>query len=218
MNRTMLKLLLTLTMALVAAVAIAGPASAGTVQVGVKDGNHTYVRWNLDGGDTPFSASTRVSTVEIATTPASGSDGFYSENTVVWDLIDSGARQGEWVSSYPLDPGTYYLHLQYERSTDYHTWYGSTHSFTVPRPVLTGPPAWSSCATAKNLWLSDGGLHWQGRKATCVRSGDYTFRLEIRYRVFGDVPNPKRTRYVGLELTSQYDYIVLSSRTLKGWH
>ena len=91
-------------------------------------------------------------------------------------------------------------------------------SFTVPRPVPTGPPAWSSCATAKNLWLSDGGLHWQGRKATCVKTGDYTFRLKIRYRVLGDVPNPKRTRYVSLELTSQYDYIVLSSRTLKGWH
>jgi hypothetical protein len=134
--------------ALVVALGCASAAQAITVSVGSKDGGHPYMRWDLDGGSSA-GPGTCVGFIEVATNPAEGTDGyFYFENTVLAALngldFQGCARQGEWVSSTALPPGTYFIHARYERESDFSSWWGETRSFTIevePEPPTEPPPA-----------------------------------------------------------------------------
>jgi len=71
--------------------------------------------------------------IEVATRPDVGSDGkFYSENVVIWDLVNYPQK---WYksSSTKLKSGTYYWHISHSGScgdsVDYHTVFSSMWSF-----------------------------------------------------------------------------------------
>ena len=110
----------------VAALAIAGQASAATAapQEGrSQQGSGTYTDWyygQQDGGHVSVNWATTfgggywnkggVMAVAVSNSPAwSTDDGFYDENIVDFAFIDSWANPGQWISSYKLAPGTYYV-------------------------------------------------------------------------------------------------------------
>ena len=64
---------------------------------------HPTATWSL-----PTGVESRV--IEVATDPATGSDGyFFSENVVALDVPTS--TDTSWTYTYQLDPGTYYVHV-----------------------------------------------------------------------------------------------------------
>ncbi len=93
---------------LVAAVLLVGwvpsasTAPPAMISVGHQNG-HPWASWSLPAG-------VESQVVEVATSPATGTDGyFFFENVVDFDLLD--ASQTYWLSGYQRAPGTYYVHV-----------------------------------------------------------------------------------------------------------
>ena len=107
--------------------------------------------WDMDAtspdGTAPAPAGVCVAYIEVATSPAEGTDGyFYDENRVTSAINGSDfngcARQGEWLSSSALPDGVYYIHARNERESDYSSSWGATRDFTIATaPSPTVPPA-----------------------------------------------------------------------------
>ncbi len=118
--------------------------SGGALDWSIADGDHPSLTWS-------FAPGICVSAVEIATSPAMGSDGFYTENLVLFEAFSPDrCSPGRWVSSDPLDPGSYYAHAEIvsfdpeigEGCCDWR-WVGLT-SFGVPCPEGSFPTS-SGC-------------------------------------------------------------------------
>ncbi len=95
-------------------------------------GGHPHITWSIaDPG------GWAVGFLEIASSPATGSDGyFFLENTVDAEVFYPGQTAGVYLSSFQLAPGTYYAHLALDNpdcwSCD--TWWSPAKTFAVPEP------------------------------------------------------------------------------------
>jgi hypothetical protein len=104
--------------------------------VGQVDG-HPTASWTLPpGGETWV--------VEIANSTAAGSDGhFFLENRVVYDALFNGSTS--WTDSgYPLQPGTYYVHVSAQDVGCYYNdgcpIYEWSNVLTLAIPPASSPP------------------------------------------------------------------------------
>jgi hypothetical protein len=94
--------------ALLALVALLGGASNAIAAPPViltadQVSGHPTATWSLPPGVT-------AQVAEVAIAPTVGSDGyFFAENRKAFDLLQE--TQTTWTSTYPLDPGTYYIHI-----------------------------------------------------------------------------------------------------------
>ena len=197
------KLLVTLVVLVALAVAVSAQAattqSAGSTTqiwatVGWKDGGHVYLDWHSETYVPGWKAG--VLSVEVATSPQVGSDGFYAENLVDYGYIDSYANPGRWVSSWKLDPGTYYVLIQYQFAGPDYQWESKWSSsgprtITIPAPLPPPPPpvvtppvndgSWDTCANAIRIAKSFFGSHgkWKG----CRYLGAHAWQPTVRRHV-----------------------------------
>lgn len=125
-----------------AALAFAGTASASPpvlTSVGHISG-HPTATWTIPpGGETWV--------VQIATSPAAGSDGdFFLENVVIHQTFFD--QTTSWTDSgYPLQPGTYYVHVSAEDEPCYYAGgcpvYEWSNILTLTMPGNASPPSTS---------------------------------------------------------------------------
>lgn len=147
-------------------VAVAGATStAGQMititNVSVSPDRHVTVDWTGPQNGIEFGA------LQIATKPDQGTDGdFFSENTVVFDLLAKG--QQHYVGSEPLEkPGTYYLRVDGwwdgyspEDYENYGVVYSQVVSFTAAPicvKVLVKPGHWIKKLVRKGRWVKRNG-------------------------------------------------------------
>ena len=124
--------------AAVAALAIAPQAVAAppTLLTVGHVNRHPTATWSLPPG-----VESRV--VEVATSPAAASDGyFFFENVVAFDVPEPS--QTSWVYGFQLDPGTYYVHVAgYDPACAYEPCPGREWSnmmtLVIPRPPPPPP-------------------------------------------------------------------------------
>ena len=188
---------LLVTLVALAALAVAGSAQAaataqtGTTQiwssVGWKDGGHVYVNWHSENYDPGWRSG--VLSVEVADSPAMGSDGFYTENLIDYGYVDSFANPGQWVSSYKLDPGTYYVLVKYQFEGPDYYWEakygaGGPRTIVIPSPPPPPPPideSWDTCANAIRIGKSFFGS--QGKWKGCRYLGANAWQPTVRRHV-----------------------------------
>jgi hypothetical protein len=114
-------------------------ASPALVDVG-QSGGHASATWTLPAGE-------QSELIEVGSSTAVGSDGFFlDENVVDFGLVDAAATS--WLSGTALAPGTYYVHVKGEDADQdpFSTDWSSILTLVVPDPsapttTSTPPPA-----------------------------------------------------------------------------
>ena len=194
------------TVLLSAGSALAAPPAILTVgQVS----RHPTATWSL-----PTGVESRV--IEVATDPATGSDGyFFSENVVALDVPTS--TDTSWTYTYQLDPGTYYVHVggsDTTCSTCPVREFSSILTLDIPAPpppplpppppVLPTPPAISSAvgdgrgmiAVAWNLPIGVTSSVIQiSRDLTVDALGFFTSTGQVDYAVLSSAQTTYTTSY-----------------------
>ena len=179
---------------------------------GQKDGGHPWVTWYADIGD--YWNKAGLLSVAVATSPGfSEAEGFYQESIVDYGYLDSYANPGEWVSSWKLEPGTYYVAvlMQWERNT-YDDWDWTSRWVKADYPITVSPPAvtWNTCSNA--IWVAKD--QWNlGRGTTSCKPLTGNFQVTHRFKNKGH----KQTYVFSVRLTGHHSGTARYLRTWGHW-